>query len=124
MISLVEILEYARTKVAELSDANEETIERASGSVLIPSLYARAGLAQINGGESIPLLVREVNLLGAAVINLESYEGNEVALVAGYDLLEAFSNREANTRPLLRIHGVLTFDDEPGARLADQPLLP
>ncbi|MCT9112361.1 hypothetical protein N4G69_43440 [Streptomyces mirabilis] len=107
-----------------MSDVDDETIARASGTSLIPSLYARAGLILTKGGANIPLLVSEVGLLEAAVINLESYEGNEVVLVAGYELLDVFANREANAHPLRRIHGILTFDDEAGNRPADRPLLP
>ncbi|WP_143138270.1 hypothetical protein [Streptomyces mirabilis] len=107
-----------------MSDVDDETIARASGASLIPSLYARAGLTLTKGGDNIPLLVGEVGLLEAAVINLESYEGNEVVLVAGYELLDVLSNREVNTSPLRRIHGILTFDGEAGTRPADQPLLP
>ncbi len=124
LISLVGVLEHAQNKIAELSDADNETVTRASGVTLIPSLYARAGLALTKGGESIPLLVSEVSLLEAAVINLESYEGNEVVLVAGYELLDAFSSREANSHPLRRAHGILIFDGEAGTRPADQSLLP
>jgi hypothetical protein len=115
---------HAQNKIAELSDVDDETIARASGASLIPSLYARAGLTLTKGGDNIPLLVGEVGLLEAAVINLESYEGNEVVLVAGYELLDVLSNREVNTSPLRRIHGILTFDGEAGTRPADQPLLP
>ena len=124
LIALVGVLGHAHTKIAELSDTDDETIARASGSALIPSLYARAGLALTKNGDTIPLLVSEVGLLEAAVINLESYEGNEVVLVAGYELLDVFSNREANSSPLCRIHGILTFGGEAGTRPADQPLLP
>ena len=114
LISLVGVLEHAHNKIAELSDADNETVARASGFTLISSLYARAGLALTKGGDCIPLLVSEVGLLEAAVINLESYEGNEVVLVAGYELLNVFSNREENTHPLRRTHGILTFDSEGG----------
>ncbi|MGW3952717.1 hypothetical protein ACWEKM_17720 [Streptomyces sp. NPDC004752] len=114
MIDLVGVLEHAHTKIAELSDSDDETIARASGVTLIPSLYARAGLALTKDGDNIPLLVSEVGLLEAAVINLESYEGNEVVLVAGYELLDVFSNREVNSGPLRRIHGILTFDGDAG----------
>ncbi|WP_159403647.1 hypothetical protein [Streptomyces sp. NRRL S-646] len=107
-----------------MSDTDGDTIARASGASLIPSLYARAGLALTKGRDSIPLLVGEVGLLEAAVINLESYEGNEVVLVAGYELLDVLSNREVNTGPLRRIHGILTFDGDSGTLPADQPLLP
>ncbi|MFG2261182.1 hypothetical protein [Streptomyces mirabilis] len=124
MIALVGVLEHAHTKIAELSNADDETTARASGATLIPALYARAGLTLTKGGDNIPLLVSEVGLLEAAVINLESYQGNEVVLVAGYELLDVFSAREANAHPPRRIHGILTFDGEAGTQPADQPLLP
>ncbi|MEU0209285.1 hypothetical protein ABZ235_04290 [Streptomyces canus] len=112
--ALVEIFEHARARIFELSDASKETIADASGSILVPSLFARAGLASIQGNHSIPLLVDEIGLLEAAVINLESYEGNEVVLVAGYELLDKFSNRKMNAYPLRHVHGVLAFSDEAG----------
>ncbi|MER6629026.1 hypothetical protein ABT301_12385 [Streptomyces sp. NPDC000987] len=124
LISLVGVLEHAHDKITLLGNVDDVTIARASGVTLIPSLYARAGLTLTRGGENIPLLVDEVGLLEAAVINLESYEGNEVVLVAGYELLDAFVNRKKNAHALRRIHGILTFDGEAGNRPADQPHLP
>ncbi|MER6377934.1 hypothetical protein ABT255_59190 [Streptomyces mirabilis] len=60
------------------------------------------------------MLVSEIGLLEAAVINLETYQGNEVVLVAGYELLAIFSQREANSYPLRHVHGILAFADEAG----------
>lgn len=114
LVSLVGVLEHAHTRIAELGDADAETIVRASGAGLIPLLYARAGLALTRGSENIPLLVSEVGLLEAAVINLETYQGNEVVLVTGYELLAVLSHREANPRPLRHVHGILAFADEAG----------
>jgi hypothetical protein len=114
MVALVEIFEHAHIQIAELSEANRKTISSASGSALIPSLYARAGLASSGGRGGIPLLASEVGLLEAAVINLESYEGNEVVLCAGYELLDSFAHRMRNVYPLSRTHGILTFVYEAG----------
>ncbi|MDO0935814.1 hypothetical protein QQY66_30550 [Streptomyces sp. DG2A-72] len=113
-ITLVEIFEHAHARISELSDTDKETIADASGSTLIPSLFARVGLASIQGIHSIPLLAEEIASLEAAVINLESYEGNEVVLVAGYALLDDFANRKMNAHPLRHMHGVLAFADEAG----------
>jgi hypothetical protein len=124
--TLVNILEHAHNQIAALSDADEETIGNASGSLLIPSLYARAGVAASGGRDDIPLLEREVGLLEAAVVNLESYEGNEVVLVSGYGLLSVLSARRSARRTLHRVHGILAFDyGAPGsASGSDAPLVP
>ncbi|MEU6523776.1 hypothetical protein ABZ892_13380 [Streptomyces sp. NPDC046924] len=114
LVALVEVFEHAHAQISELSDASGETIASASGVTLVPSLYARAGLASIRGLRDIPLLVDEIGLLEAAVINLESYEGNEVVLVAGYELLDNFAHRERNAHPLRCKHGILAFADEAG----------
>ncbi|MFE9171109.1 hypothetical protein ACFYNZ_16555 [Streptomyces kebangsaanensis] len=108
----MEILEHAHARISELSDADGETVADASGSTLIPLLYARAGLASIQGLNHIPLLVGEIGLLEAAVINLESYEGNEVVLCAGYELLNHCAHRKKNAYPLRYVHGVMAFADE------------
>ncbi|MGW5973944.1 hypothetical protein [Streptomyces sp. NPDC055186] len=114
LVSLVGVFEHSHAQISELSDASRETIANASGLTLVPSLYARVGLASIRGICDIPLLVDEIGLLEAAVINLESYEGNEVVLVAGYELLDNFAHRERNAHPLRCRHGVLAFADEAG----------
>ncbi|MCD9875142.1 hypothetical protein [Streptomyces guryensis] len=114
IVALVEIFEHARDRISELSDADGAVIANASGHLLVPSLYARVGLASIKGSRSIPLLVTEVGSLEAAVINLESYRGNEVVLCVGYELLEKFANRERNSHPMRYVHGVLVFIDEAG----------
>ncbi|MGW5212938.1 hypothetical protein ACWEQO_17455 [Streptomyces sp. NPDC004051] len=114
LVALVGVFEHSHAQISELSDASGETIANASGLTLVPSLYARVGLASIRGVRDIPLLVDEIGLLEAAVINLESYEGNEVVLVVGYELLDNFANRERNACPLCRKHGVLAFADEAG----------
>ncbi|MFE3034264.1 hypothetical protein ACFXKY_21820 [Streptomyces canus] len=107
--TLIEVLEHAHTCILKLSDTNEETLARASGSDLIPSLYARAGFSSIGGRGRIPLLADEVGLLEAAVINLESYQGNEVVLCSGYQLLNDFANRGSGHYSLRYVHGILTF---------------
>ncbi|MFJ6571200.1 hypothetical protein ACIQNU_27675 [Streptomyces sp. NPDC091292] len=122
MATLVEIFEHAHAQIAKLSDADRETLANASGVILIPSLYARAGLAAIQRRDGIPLLVSEVGLLEAAVTNLESYEGHEAILCAGYELLEIFTNRanrkKKNANPLRYVHGILVFEDEAGGLAA------
>ncbi|MFF7647415.1 hypothetical protein [Streptomyces canus] len=110
--TLVDIFEHAHTRISELSDADRETITSASGSTLISSLYARAGLASIREIPDIPLLVDEIGLLEAAVINLESYEGNGVVLITGYELLDNFAHRKRNAHPLRYMHGILAFADD------------
>ncbi|WP_411151099.1 hypothetical protein [Streptomyces sp. A30] len=112
VVTLIEVLDHAHACIVELSEADKETLARASGSSLIPLLYARAGFASIQGRRNIPLLAEEIGLLEAAVINLESYQGNEVVLCAGYQLLADFANRKRNSYPLRHVHGILTFTDE------------
>ncbi|MBW8737699.1 MAG: hypothetical protein JF621_11410 [Streptomyces turgidiscabies] len=112
VITLIEILEHARARMVDLSEVDKETLARASGSSLIPMLYARAGFTSIQGRRSIPLLTDEISLLEAAVINLESYQGNEVVLCAGYQLLEDFANRKRNISPVCHVHGILAFAGE------------
>lgn len=112
IVTLLEVLEHAHARIAELSEVDKETLARASGSTLIPTLYARAGFASIQGRRSIPLLADEIGLLEAAVINLESYQGNEVVLCAGYQLLDDFANRKRNAYPLCHVHGILAFAGE------------
>ncbi|MFD7611403.1 hypothetical protein [Streptomyces sp. NPDC059828] len=112
MTALVETFEYAHAQIAELSGAGYDTVARASGSILISTLYARAGFAAVRGRHRIPLLVSELGLLEAAVINLESYEGNEAALCTGYGLLDDLVNRKSSSGILCCIHGILAFTDE------------
>ncbi|MFC9863556.1 MULTISPECIES: hypothetical protein [unclassified Streptomyces] len=116
IVALVEVLEHAHVQISKLSNSDSETIINASGSALIPSLYARAGLVTLKGHRSrnVPLLVGEIALLDAAVINLESYEGNEVTLCVGYELLEKFAIRKRNAYPVRPVHGILAFADEIG----------
>ncbi|HLL34115.1 MAG TPA: hypothetical protein VK545_09520 [Streptomyces sp.] len=113
VITLVGVLEHAHSRMAELSDADGETLANASGSALIPALCARVGLASIQGRRNVPLLSSELGLLEAAVVNLESYEGNEVVLVDGYELLERFTRRQSETHPVRRVHGILTLAQDP-----------
>ncbi|MFG2459334.1 hypothetical protein ACGFWE_20040 [Streptomyces sp. NPDC048523] len=108
------IFEHAHDRISELSDADGAVIDNASGHLLVPSLYARVGLASIKGACNIPFLVTEIGSLEAAVINLESYRGNEVVLCVGYELLEKFATRERNSHPMRHVHGVPVFIDEAG----------
>ncbi|MGY1501477.1 hypothetical protein ACW4TU_33685 [Streptomyces sp. QTS52] len=112
VVTLIEIFEHAHALIDDVSEVDKETLARASGSSLIPMLYARAGFSSIQGRRSIPLLVDEIGLLEAAVINLESYQGSEVVLCAGYQLLEDFAHRKGNTSPVCHVHGILAFAGE------------
>ncbi|MFF4791138.1 hypothetical protein ACFY2M_15430 [Streptomyces sp. NPDC001276] len=109
MATLVELFDYARTQITELSRADEKTIADASGSALIPALYARAGVASSQLRDNLPLLASELGLLEVAVINLESYEGSEVMLCTGYELLDNFTHRRRSSYPLRLVHGILSF---------------
>jgi hypothetical protein len=123
LVTLIKVFEHAHSQISKLSEADGKTIEDASGTHLIPSLYARAGLAASRGFGEIPLLAREVGLLEAAVVNLESYEGNEVVLVSGYELLAVLASREKEARCLCQVHGILSFADgqpDPG----NEPAIP
>jgi hypothetical protein len=112
MVTLIEVFEHAHARIVELGETGEETLARSSGSSLIPIFYARAGFASTHGHRSIPLLADEIGLLEAAVLNLESYQGNEVVLCAGYQLLDDFANRKRNVYPVCYVHGILTFASE------------
>ncbi|MEU3346444.1 hypothetical protein ABZ723_15945 [Streptomyces sp. NPDC006700] len=112
MAALVELFEYAHAQIARLSSADERTTANASGSALIPALYARAGLAASRLRDDLPLLAGELRLLEAAVINLESYEGTEVMLCTGYELLDRLTRRRRNVHPLRLVHGILSFVHE------------
>ncbi|MFJ3671064.1 hypothetical protein ACIPSE_31840 [Streptomyces sp. NPDC090106] len=103
------VVDHAYAQLMSLSDADQDVIANASGTVLLPELYARSGWAALRDADVIPLLVDEIGQLEAAVLNLESYGGHEVALVAGYGLLESFGGRDRNVHPLHRVHGVLAF---------------
>ncbi|MET9035292.1 hypothetical protein [Streptomyces mirabilis] len=109
MTALVAVFEHAHSQIVKLSDARRETIEKASGSHIISELYARAGLAASQGSYELPLLASEVGLLEAAVVNLESYEGYEVVLCSGYELIAALSSRRTKNRPVRRVYGILSF---------------
>ncbi|MFC9950008.1 hypothetical protein [Streptomyces prasinus] len=112
MCALIDVFEHAHARIVGLSDADETVVAKAAGSSLIPLLYARAGMAVGKGIDSIPLLVDEAGLLDAAVINLESYEGNEAVLCSGYALLDSLEIRKESTRPARSEHGILRFSDE------------
>lgn len=43
------------------------------------------------------------------MINLESYQGNEVILCDGYQLLDDFANRTINAHAVCHTHGILAF---------------
>lgn len=122
--ALVAVFEHAYTRIRALSDADAQTLARASGSALIPVLYARVGLASCRRRSVIPLLTEELSALEAAVVNLQSYGGNEVVLCTGHDLLDEFSGRRENTRPLSYEHGILAYADGAEDLPVNQPLLP
>lgn len=71
-----------------------------------------SGVASTWGRDEIPLLDVEVGLLEAAVINLESYEGNEVMLCSGYELLDIVASRKKSSH-LHRVHGIWAFRYDP-----------
>ncbi|WP_405815823.1 hypothetical protein OG241_14885 [Streptomyces sp. NBC_01390] len=112
VVTLIEIFDHAHARMVDSGEVDKETLANASGSALVPMLYARAGCSSLQGRSSIPLLTDEIGLLEAAVINLESYQGNEVVLCAGYQLLEDFANRKRNTSPVCHVHGILAFTGE------------
>lgn len=125
LATLVSVFDHAYDQISRLGDVGEETAGKASGTVVIPALYARAGLAATLGRGDIPLLADEVGLLEAAVLNLESYEGNEVALCSGYQLLEFLTERARNSRPVRQVHGIFSFHDEDWPPLGTPaPVLP
>lgn len=111
---LIEVIEHTHAQITKLSDLDKGTVADASGSALVPLLYARAGFASIQGRHKIPFLVDEIGLLEAAVVNLESYEGSWVVLCTGYQLLNIFATRERNSSPLQFVHGIPTFGGEAG----------
>ncbi|WP_338673944.1 hypothetical protein V1460_13370 [Streptomyces sp. SCSIO 30461] len=112
VVALVETFEYAHAQIAMRSDADDHTVAKASGSHLIPALYARAGFAAGRESDRIPLLVSELGSLEAAVLNLESYGGHEAELCLGYGMLDSLGNREAGAGLLRSVHGILAFADE------------
>ncbi|MGV9628845.1 hypothetical protein [Streptomyces sp. NPDC003487] len=109
LTALVSVFEHAHAQITKLSDADRETIKKASGIHIIAELYARAGLATAQGVNELPLLASEFGLLEAAVVNLESYEGNEAVLCSGYELLAVLSTRGPQSRSMRRVHGILSF---------------
>ncbi|MEG8279728.1 hypothetical protein [Streptomyces sp. AHA2] len=104
------MIEHARQRLETESDADAQTIRNASGAELLPVLYARAGAALASGAEGVPMLVREIGHVEAAVINLQSYGGHETVLCEGHSLLQrlAVLAREARTGRMvdgvLRLH--------------------
>ena len=69
----------------------------------------------------MPLLVTEIDLLGAAVTNLESYEGHEAILCTGYALLATLEGRQRNLRPVNLVHGILAFVHENSGTVSESP---
>ncbi|MFF9109937.1 hypothetical protein [Streptomyces sp. NPDC014805] len=112
LADLLQVLDHAREQITELSKADADTVAAASGSALIPVLCARAGIAALRGHGSIPLLAPEAGLLEAAVLNLQSYQGNEAVLCTGHALLDALDRREHVTGRLVVVHGILAFDGD------------
>lgn len=62
IVALVEVLEHAHVQISKLSNSDSETIINASGSALIPSLYARAGWSRSRGIAAAMYLCSSVKL--------------------------------------------------------------
>ncbi|MER5555747.1 hypothetical protein ABT001_29445 [Streptomyces sp. NPDC002793] len=113
---LIEVLRHAGAQISELTrgDVDEGWVAEASGSALIASFYARIGLSVTRGSDAVPVLTREIGQLEAAVLNLESYEGHEVILCLGYELLQKLESRKDACRALCLVDGVWAIADEKG----------
>ncbi|MEV5317969.1 hypothetical protein AB0K92_09955 [Streptomyces sp. NPDC052687] len=118
---------HARTQLRTLSDASASTIADASGSPLVTALYERAGAAHALGRSAVPMLVSEIGLVEAAVLNLESYAGHEVVLAEGYALLNRLAFLTGRARVGQVIGGVITLPAAaglPAVRLSPTPAPP
>src|SRR5690606_35745835 len=94
-------------------------IEQASGYWLMLTLSERAGAARVLGRSGIPMLVDEVGTVQAVVLNLESYEGDPMVVLEGYELLNRITLLAQLPRPSEEMGGVLTLPDD--APAADEP---
>lgn len=103
---------HARVQLLRLSDSDPDTIDNASGYRVMPLLYQRAGAARVLGHSGIPMLVSEVGNVQAAVLNLESYQGDAMTLVQGYELLNRVTLLAELARAAQEVGGVITLPDE------------
>ena len=111
--SLERITNHARTQLARLGGAMDlEVIDQASGYMLMLALSERAGAARALGYAGIPMLVDEVGLVQAVVLNLETYGGETMAIAEGYELLSRVTQLAQLPRAAEEIRGVLTLPDE------------
>ncbi|OVZ99568.1 hypothetical protein B9W64_37890 [Streptomyces sp. CS159] len=86
--ALERITGHARIQLVKLGgDMDRDALDRASGYWLMLALSERAGAARVLGRPGIPMLVDEVGVLEAVVLNLQSYGGDDMAVVEGHDLL-------------------------------------
>lgn len=115
--TLERITSHARTQLARLdTDMAPDALNAASGYWLMLTLSERAGAARALGRSGIPMLVDEVEAVQAAVLNLQSYEGDDLAVVEGHELLNRVTVLAQLPRHAVEIGGVLTLPDrEPTA---------
>ncbi|MEU3339349.1 hypothetical protein ACWCQ1_15740 [Streptomyces sp. NPDC002144] len=114
--TLERVTSHARTQLLRLSDSDLETIDNGSGYRLMPLMHQRAGAARVLGHPGIPMLVTEVSNVQAAVLNLESYEGDPMLVLEGYDLLNRLTLLAELAHVPEEIGGVVTLPNEaPGA---------
>ncbi|MCH5671013.1 hypothetical protein [Streptomyces gilvus] len=114
--TLERVTSHARTQLLRLSDSDLETIDNGSGYRLMPLMYQRAGAARVLGHSGVPMLVTEVSNVHAAVLNLESYQGDPVLVLEGYDLLNRLTLLAELAHAPEEIAGVVTLPNEtPGA---------
>lgn len=85
--ALERVTVHAREQLLKMSGSDLETIDKGSGYRLMLRLSERAEAARALGRSGIPMLVDEVGTVEAAVLNLESYQGDPVAVLEGYELL-------------------------------------
>ncbi|CAL9326650.1 hypothetical protein SUDANB91_07196 (plasmid) [Streptomyces sp. SudanB91_2054] len=110
--ALERITGHARIQLAKLGDdMDREALDRASGYWLMLSLSERAGAARVLGRPGIPMLVDEVRALEAVVLNLQSYGGDDMAVVEGHDLLSRVTVLAQLPCHTEEICGVLTLPD-------------
>ncbi|MEU9355030.1 hypothetical protein AB0D65_29550 [Streptomyces griseoloalbus] len=111
--TLDRITGQARTQLARLvGEKDLGLVDRASGTLLMLVLSERAGAARVLGHSGIPMLVDEVTIVQHVVLNLETYGGETMALVEGYNLLNRFTLLAQLPRAAEEIRGVLTLPDE------------
>ncbi|MFI8206755.1 hypothetical protein [Streptomyces sp. NPDC085937] len=115
--TLERITSHARTQLARLdADMAPDALNAASGYWLMLTLSERAGAARALGRSGIPMLVDEVEAVQAVVLNLQSYEGDDLAVVEGHELLNRVTVLAQLPCYAVEIGGVLTLPDrEPTA---------